>query len=103
MLVISVAPPSSGTAGDAEEPSAGGGAAPPPPSPTVTLPTISGCISQWYVNVPDPSKLTGTDSPGFNGPESNCPSSAVTVCGSAPSLTNTIESPGPVAASAGSK
>src|SRR5919199_6242848 len=80
-----------------------GAASPPPAAPTVTLPTIEGCISQWYVSVPDPKKVTMKVSPGFNTPESNDPSSAVTVCGSWPWLTHTIDVPGSTAASAGSK
>ena len=71
-------------------PSAGfSGATPPPPfSLTVTLPVIEECISQWYIKVPDPEKVTMKKSPGFNVFESNDPSSAVTVCGAAPSLTH---------------
>src|SRR5215213_6932410 len=80
-----------------------GGSSAGAPPPTVTLPIISGCISQWYVSVPCPEKATVKESPGFNVSESNDPSSAVTVCGTAPSLVHVIVSPGSMAISAGAK
>lgn len=59
---------------------------PPPVPPTMSLPVISGCSLQWYATCPEPSNLTLYESPGFNVPESNDPSSAVIVCAMLSSL-----------------
>jgi hypothetical protein len=61
------------------------------------------CISQRYVIVPCHSKATVKESQGFNAPESDDASSAVTVCGSAPLLVYVIVLRGSMAASAGSQ
>jgi hypothetical protein len=71
--------------------------------PTVTLPLIEGCIAQWYVIVPRPLNMTVYESPGINTPESNCPSSEVTVCGTLPSLTHVTVVPASTVTLAGEK
>jgi hypothetical protein len=77
----------------------------PPPlaPPTTTLPFISGCSSQWYATVPDPSKKTSKEDPGCNTPVSNNPLSAVAVCGSVSLLTNLTVVPGATLSWAGLK
>ena len=75
----------------------------PPPWPTVTLAVIWGCISQWYATVPVSSNVNVKESPGCNVPESNDPSSAVTVCAVLPSLVHRTVVPGWMVTWAGSK
>src|SRR5215207_4860992 len=74
-----------------------------PASPTTILPCISGCSSQWYGTVPDPSKKTSEEYPGCNTPVSNAPLSAVAVCGSVSLLTNLTVVPGATLSWAGLK
>src|SRR5215216_6648681 len=74
-----------------------------PASPTTILPCISGCSSQWYGTVPDPSNNTSMEYPGCNTPVSNAPLSAVAVCGSLSLLTNLTVVPGATLSWAGLK
>src|SRR5919199_2582308 len=76
---------------------------PPPPSPTVTVPVMKGCISQWYGNVPAESNVNENDWPGCNVSESQVPSSAVVVWGTASLFTQVTVVPGATLMLGGSK
>jgi hypothetical protein len=70
---------------------------------TRTTPRMRGFSWQWYRKIPGSGNRLRKRCCGFNAPESNDESSAVTVCCSFPELVHSTWSPGATLISSGEK